>query len=79
VPGVRDADGQVIERLATSRVTELARESAISGGMLPKLEACLRALDGGVRAVRIMPAARVETLSGLADGSLRDGTEVVIQ
>lgn len=77
VDGVRDADGRVIARLHMARVNSLMSESAISGGMLPKLAACARALEGGVGSVRIMPAASVDSLPGLADGSLRHGTEVV--
>jgi acetylglutamate kinase len=77
VPGVRDQHGNVIPRLPASHVRDLSVAGVISGGMLPKLDACLRALDGRVSSVRIMPAARVEALSHLADGSLREGTEVV--
>ena len=78
VPGVRDANGGVIARLSAGLVPQLVRTCTISGGMLPKLEACTRALDGGVGSVRILPAARVESLPQLADGSLQDGTEVVM-
>jgi acetylglutamate kinase len=78
VAGVRDQHGNVIPRLPASHVRDLSVAGVISGGMLPKLDSCVRALDGGVSSVRIMPASRVETLLQLADGSLRDGTEVVI-
>jgi len=78
VPGVRDQRGEIVPRLAISHIRDMAHAGIISGGMLPKLEACKRALDARVSSVRIMPAARVEALSQLADGSLRDGTEVVI-
>jgi acetylglutamate kinase len=77
VSGVRDAEGRVMERVVTGHVAGLARDSIISGGMLPKLAACAHALEGGVASVRIMPAARAEALSHLAGGSLFHGTEVV--
>jgi acetylglutamate kinase len=54
----------------------MVHAGAITGGMLPKLEACVRALDGDVSSVRIMPASRVEMLEH-AGGLLREGTEVV--
>jgi acetylglutamate kinase len=77
VDGVRDQHGEVIARLATSHIRDMVHTGTISGGMLPKLEACVRALDGRVLSVRIMPAARVEMLKQLADGNFHDGTEVV--
>lgn len=78
VPGVRDQHGDVITRLAAPYIRDLTVAGVISGGMLPKLEACVRALQGGVRSVRIMPAARVEMLPYITGSSLRDGTEVVL-
>jgi acetylglutamate kinase len=77
VDGVRDQHGAVIPRLPTSHIRDLSAAGVIAGGMLPKLEACVRALDGRVSSVRIMPAARVEMLLHLADGTLGEGTEVV--
>lgn len=77
VPGVRDHHGEVMKRLAVSDVRDLSVAGVISGGMLPKLDACVRALEGRVSTVRIMPAARVEMLTRLASGSLHEGTEVV--
>ena len=47
VPGVLDEDGQVLATVSSSA------PPAVSGGMLPKLEACSTALMGGVRVVRI--------------------------
>jgi acetylglutamate kinase len=38
------------------------RDRLISGGMLPKLEACKQALKHGVGRVRILPAAEAEAL-----------------
>jgi acetylglutamate kinase len=77
VDGVHDQHGQVIQHLATSHIRDMAHAGIVSGGMLPKLKACVRALDARVSAVRIMPAAKVEMLTRLADGKLREGTEVV--
>lgn len=53
VPGVKGADGAVIHRLSRHDVQALIEAGVISGGMLPKVEACLRALDR-VQRVRIL-------------------------
>lgn len=39
-------------------ITRLCEEGQISGGMLPKVEACLRALKGGVRRTHILNGTR---------------------
>ncbi|HVB97100.1 MAG TPA: acetylglutamate kinase [Chloroflexota bacterium] len=46
VPGVLDAERQLISALTASGVRALIAEGVISGGMIPKVEACLRALAG---------------------------------
>ncbi len=76
VPGVKDADGIVIPWLNTKRAQEMADGSVISGGMLPKLEACRQALKHGVGRVRILPAAEAEALPQFYFTKLNCGTEV---
>ena len=46
VPGVQGADGQVISELNAPEAMALIDSGHASGGMIPKLKACLRALDG---------------------------------
>jgi acetylglutamate kinase len=45
VPGVKDRAGNVLPALDRATTLALQREGVISGGMIPKVEACLRALD----------------------------------
>jgi acetylglutamate kinase len=45
VPGVLDRDGQLLSVLTDEQTRALIAEGVISGGMIPKAEACLRALD----------------------------------
>jgi acetylglutamate kinase len=45
VPGVLDRDGQLLSVLTDEQTHALIAEGVISGGMIPKAEACLRALD----------------------------------
>ena len=54
-----------------------ARRASITGGMLPKLEACERALAGGVGSVHILPGAQMEALNQLARGGIQVGTELI--
>lgn len=57
VPGLlRDPSdrGSLIETLPVDQVPGLIREGVISGGMLPKIESCLEALQAGVRKVHLV-------------------------
>lgn len=76
VPGVKNAEGAVIRWLSTNDVAGLAADSVISGGMLPKLEACSQALHKGVGRVRIFPAEQAEVLPQFYFSKLECGTEV---
>jgi len=46
VPGVLDGDQRVLSELTRSAAERLIAAGKVSGGMIPKLEACLRSLDG---------------------------------
>ncbi len=46
VDGVHDRDGTLLSELDRDRAGELAASGVITGGMLPKVKAALRALDG---------------------------------
>jgi len=46
VPGVLDGDQRVLSELTRSAAERLIAAGQVSGGMIPKLEACLRSLDG---------------------------------
>ncbi len=50
VPGIKDKDGTLISHCDRARAEELIQSGVISGGMIPKVQACLRALDGVRRA-----------------------------
>ena len=77
VAGVKDADGAVIRWLDVDAIAAMVRETTVSGGMLPKLEACTRALRKGVTRVRILPATRAEVLPGFFTQPIDYGTEVI--
>jgi len=50
---VSDPDSR-ISSATREQIRELIKAGTIEGGMLPKVEACLRALDGGVRRAHII-------------------------
>ena len=50
VHGVMDTRGELISVLTDTEARRLIAEGAITGGMIPKIEACLRALDTVERA-----------------------------
>ena len=54
VAGVKNKDGEVLTRLTPDDVVRLTEEGVISGGMIPKTETALAAINGGVRAVVIL-------------------------
>jgi acetylglutamate kinase len=76
VPGVKNAEGAVIPWLSTKEADELTAGAIISGGMLPKLQACRNALKQGVGRVRILPAAEADLLPQFFMTKLSCGTEV---
>jgi len=45
VPGVLDAHGAVVPELTREKVERMLDAGTIQGGMIPKIQACLRALD----------------------------------
>jgi acetylglutamate kinase len=54
VEGVLGRDGRLISELSTSEARRLLDDGTVSGGMIPKLETCLRALDDGVGAAHVL-------------------------
>jgi acetylglutamate kinase len=54
VPGVLDGDKNLIKELSRADALRLIADGTISGGMIPKVETCLEALDRGVEAVVIL-------------------------
>jgi acetylglutamate kinase len=73
VPGVK-ADGRVLEALSETQAHELIGAGVIEGGMIPKVEACLRAAAAGSRAV-IIDGREEHALLSLVEGATA-GTRV---
>ncbi len=54
VPGVLDRDGTLIEKLTVAEARALIADGTVSGGMIPKVETCVEALERGVEGVVIL-------------------------
>jgi acetylglutamate kinase len=54
VPGIKDKGGKVISTIRKKSVKKYIDDGTVSGGMLPKVQACTMALDGGVNKTHIV-------------------------
>jgi acetylglutamate kinase len=54
VPGVKDRNGRIISTLTLQQIKKLTKEGTIAGGMLPKVQACLETIRGGVLKTHII-------------------------
>ncbi len=58
VKGVLDKSGALIRQLTVTQAFEAIRDGVATGGMIPKLETAIAAVDAGVEAVVIMDGRR---------------------
>ena len=58
VPGVLDQDGKRVEQLTIAEAKEMIRAGVATGGMIPKLETAIHAVEAGVEAVVILDGRR---------------------
>ncbi|SDE86531.1 acetylglutamate kinase [Paracoccus isoporae] len=80
VSGVKDASGEVITQMTPEHVTAMIQDGTIAGGMIPKTETALKAIEEGVRAVvildgRVPNACLLELFTEHGAGSLIRSTE----
>ena len=54
VRGVQDKDGNLIPSLTISQAEALILDGTVSGGMIPKVETCIEAVQGGAEGAVIM-------------------------
>jgi acetylglutamate kinase len=54
VPGVLDKSENLIKQLSAKEARRLIADGTISGGMIPKVETCIYALEAGVEGVVIL-------------------------
>ena len=75
VPGVLDKSKQLIKELSVDDARKLIADGTISGGMIPKVETCIDALERGVEGVVIIDgkvphAVLLELFTELGAGTL---------
>ena len=78
VPGVLDKSNQLIKELSVDDARRLIADGTISGGMIPKVETCIDALEQGVEGVVILDgkvphAVLLELFTELGSGTLIHG------
>ncbi len=83
IPGIlRDVNDpdSIIKRVNTEEARELFREGVITGGMIPKVECCIEAIEKGVRRVTILDgrvphAVLLELLTDEGAGTMVKGMD----
>jgi acetylglutamate kinase len=80
VPGVKNATGEIVTQLSPADVRAMIADGTISGGMIPKVETALSAVEEGVRAAvildgRLPNACLLELFTDHGAGSIIRSTE----
>ena len=75
VPGVLDKDKQLLTDLTPADIATLKTDGTISGGMIPKLETCVHAVESGVEGAvildgRVPHAMLIEIFTNQGAGTL---------
>ena len=78
VDGVLDADGKMMPRLDAQQARAAIRAGDIKGGMIPKVDCCIHAREGGVTSAhiidgRVMHAVLIEIFTDGGVGTLIGG------
>jgi acetylglutamate kinase len=77
VEGIVDEQKMLISSLKRAEIAKFIEQGVISEGMLPKVEACLTALDGGVRKAHIIDGRQDHALLLEVFTNRGIGTEIV--
>jgi acetylglutamate kinase len=80
VAGVKNKDGEIVTQMTPDEVRAMIADGTISGGMIPKTETALAAVEDGVRAVvildgRVPNACLLELFTDQGAGSMIRSTE----
>jgi acetylglutamate kinase len=80
VPGLQDGNGELISSLTASQVNELIQDGTITGGMLPKIDCALSAVEAGVNSAQIIDgrvahAVLLELLTNQGVGTMISRTQ----
>ena len=62
IDGVLDSDDKLIPEISTIEAKELIDKETIHGGMIPKIQTCINAINNGVRAVVILDGRKPHSI-----------------
>ncbi len=62
VEGVLDKDKKLIEEISSSEILKMIQDNTITGGMIPKINTCLDAVNNGVTAVGIIDGRKQHSI-----------------
>ncbi len=62
VKGVYDKDKKLISEITPSQAIQMMNEDVIVGGMIPKINTCIDAINNGVRGVVIIDGRRPHSI-----------------
>tara|TARA_B100001057_G_scaffold164399_1_gene164958 strand:+ start:58 stop:906 length:849 start_codon:yes stop_codon:yes gene_type:complete len=62
VEGVLNKDRELIEEISSTEVLEMIKNETITGGMIPKINTCLDAVNNGVTAVGIIDGRKQHSI-----------------
>ena len=75
VEGVLNKDKSLIQEISSSKILKMIEDNTITGGMIPKINTCLDAVNNGVKAVAIIDGRKkhsilFEIFSDIGSGTL---------
>lgn len=84
ITGVKNKDGEVITQMTPEEVRDMIADGTIAGGMIPKTETALQAVEEGVRGVvildgRVANACLLELFTEHGAGSMIRSTEPTVK
>ena len=62
VEGVLNKEKKLIEEISSSEILEMVQQEIIIGGMIPKINTCLDAVNNGVTAVVIIDGRKPHSI-----------------
>ncbi|MEG8099423.1 acetylglutamate kinase [Candidatus Liberibacter brunswickensis] len=62
VPGVLDKNKKLISKLSVMEARSLIKDGTISGGMIPKIETSIKAIENGVKSIAILDGTKPHSI-----------------
>ncbi len=77
VAGVLDNDGNRFDALSFDQIAELKQSNVITGGMIPKVDACIYAINKGCKLSRILDGREALDLEAILCNNEAKGTMII--